>query len=56
MISVLEILASAILWSLGLLITIMGSVLYSYFSIKIYRYFAKERKIKRENKKNNNKE
>ena len=54
--SVLEILSSAILWSLGLLITIMSSVLYTYFSIKIYRYFANEWKIKREIKKNNNKE
>lgn len=56
MISVLEILASAILWSLGLLLIIMSSVLYTYFSIKIYRYFVNEWKIKRKITKNNNKE
>ena len=62
MTSVLEILGNAILWGFGLLMTNMVSVLYTYFAIKICRYFAEEWKIKREIKrkreikKNNNKE
>lgn len=44
-----EIIGSIVLWGLGLIITSMSIVFYTYLGISIYRYF----KEKRDNKKNN---
>ena len=56
MINVLETLGSAMLWGIGLLTVIISSILYTYFTFEIYRYFKRKWKIKKEIKKKNNKE
>lgn len=56
MINILGIFAGAILWTLGILTAIIALILYACIGIRIYRYFKEEWKIKKEIKKNNNKE